>query len=223
MTLIKVKKREKLGKKAKKLREKGFIPGVLYGEGIESTPVEVNIKELREVFEEAGMTSLIDLELEGDAYKVLIHDIARDPVSGEFIHVDFYRPSTKREITAEIPLVFEGEEEVQKASGGNVLREIHEIEVKGLAHQLPKEIKVNLTSLKNFEDRILVKDLEIPEGVKVLRDEEDIVAILVPPSEEELPEEITAEGAEKTEKAEKSEKEEKGSSAGGEKSEKEKA
>jgi large subunit ribosomal protein L25 len=205
MVVLKIKKREKLGKKAKKIREQGLVPGILYGENIAPTPVEVERKALEKAFEEAGTSSLIELQLEGDNYQALIHDIAKDPLSDEIIHVDFYRPSTKKEITAEIPLVFEGEEEVQKASGGNVLREIHELEVKGLAHHLPREIKVDLTVLKNFEDRILVKDLNLPEGVRPLRNGGDIVAILVAPSEEEITEEAAAEetGAEQKEEEKK--------------------
>jgi len=193
MISIKAKKREKLGRKTRHLRERGIIPAVLYGEGVKSTPVEIDGQEFKKVFEEAGMSSLILFELDGESYQVLIHDVSRDPVTGNFLHVDFYRPSTKKEITAEVPLIFEGEEEVQKESGGNVLREIQMIEVKGLAQKLPREIKVDLRVLKNFEDRIQVKDLKMPEGVRILRDKEDIIAILVPPREEEAEQPIEGE------------------------------
>jgi large subunit ribosomal protein L25 len=186
MIKLKAKKRDKLGRKNKQLRKQGILPAVLYGGGVESTPLEINLKEFEKVFREAGTSSLISLDVKGKEYQVLIHEISKDPLTGAFLHVDFYSPSKKKETTVEIPLIFEGIEEVQKESGGNVLKEIQEVEVKGLAYNLPREIKVDVSSLKNFEDRILVKDIKIPEGNTILREKEDIVAILTPPAEEEI-------------------------------------
>jgi large subunit ribosomal protein L25 len=187
MIELKAQIRDKFGKKTNLLRKQGIIPAILYGAGIKNIPLQVDGKEFSRVFQEAGESSLISLEIEGKGKKVqvLIHDIARDPLTGKFLHVDFYHPSIKKEVEAEIPLVFEGEAPAVKDLGGTLVREIQTVEVKGLAQNLPREIKVDVTGLRTFEDRILIKDLEVPEGVKILRDPDEIVALVTPPEKEE--------------------------------------
>ena len=190
MIELKVKIREKFGRKTKELRKKGVIPAVLYGAEIENIPLSVEEKEFNRVFREAGESSLVKLKIEGKKLKnpepeVLIHEIQRDPLTGRIIHIDFYHPSLRKEVEAEIPLVFEGVPKACKDLGGTLVKEIQTIEVRGLARNLPREIKVNTEKLKTFEDRILVSDLKVPEGVKILREPEEIVALVTPPQEEE--------------------------------------
>ena len=189
MSSIKATIREKTGKQNRALREDGVLPAVLYGEAVKSTPVEVSEKDFVRVYTEAGESSLVSLELGSKKYDVLIHQIAKDPLTGSFIHVDFYRPSTKKKVEAEIPLVFEGESIAVKDMDGILVRGVQSLEVKGLAHNLPREIIVNVEALGSFEDRIYVKDLKVPEGVEVRRDKDDIVALVVAPKEEKEEEE----------------------------------
>ena len=123
-------------------------------------------------------------EVEGKNFSVLIHDVYRDPVSEKFLHIDFYHPSAKKQVVVEVPLVFEGKSLAMKDLGGLLLKEIQMIEVKGLAQNLPKEIKVDITKLKTFGDRVLVEDLILLKEVSVLRDKKDIVALVVMPKKE---------------------------------------
>ena len=218
MIELKVKIREKFGRKTKELRKKGVIPAVLYGAEIENIPLSVEEKEFNRVFREAGESSLVKLKIEGKKLKnpepeVLIHEIQRDPLSGRIIHIDFYHPSLRKEVEAEIPLVFEGVPRACKDLGGTLVKEIQTIEVRGLARNLPREIKVNTEKLKTFEDRILVSDLQVPEGVKILREPEEIVALVTPPQEEEkereaIEEEKPIEGEKPEEKGEEAKREE---------------
>lgn len=205
------KKREK--KERKLTRSKDVLPGILYGPKIKNQPVEVNLKEFKKVFEESGESSLISLELEGKKIPVLIHEVQKEPLSDEFIHVDFYQPILNKEVEANVPLVFEGEAPAVKELGGTLFKEFQEVEVKALPQNLPHEIKVNVESLKTFDDEILIKDLILPKGVKILKDPETIVVSVLPPEkvEEELekPIEEKVEEVEKVEeKKEKEEKEE---------------
>jgi len=216
--------REIFGKKTKKLREKKEIPAVLYGPKIKNIPLTVNLEEFNKVFREAGETTLVSLNIEDKAgseksskeekkkFLVLIHDVSYDPISGLPIHVDFYQPILTEEIEAPVPLVFVGESPAVKDLGGTLVKEIQEIEVKALPQNLPHEIKVDISKLKTFEDEILVKDLEIPSGVEVQREPDEIVAIITPPEkvEEELekPAEEEAEALEKKEEREEKEKKE---------------
>ncbi|MDP2362925.1 MAG: 50S ribosomal protein L25, partial [Ignavibacteria bacterium] len=127
---------------------------------------------------------------------VLIHQIAKDPVTGKIIHIDFFHPSSKKTISAEIELVFEGESEAVKSGGGILIKELKEIKVKGLAKDLPKDLIVDVSVLKTLEDRVLVKDLPLPTGIEVFgHHPEDIVAhIALPKQEKEIKAPEPAEG-----------------------------
>jgi large subunit ribosomal protein L25 len=188
MLSLSAKIRKELGKEVKALRKKGILPGVIYGPKIESQPIEVDLKEFEKVFKEAGESSLISLEIGKEKHLVLIHELKRDPLSEKPIHVDFYQPLLEEEIEVKVPLVFKGESEAVKNLGGTLVRNVSELEVKALPQKLPHEIEVSISQLKSFEDNILIKDLKLPEGVKVLRAPEEIIAFVAPPEkiEEEL-------------------------------------
>jgi len=193
--------RKDLGKKVKNLRKKGILPGVLYGPKIETRPLEIDLKEFEKIYKEAGESSLISLEIDKKKSLVLIHEVKSDPLTEKPIHVDFYQPSLEEEVTAEVPLVFEGEAAAVKDLGGTLVKNISEVEVKALPQNLPHEIKVNIDCLKTFEDNILIKDLLIPKEVKILKEPGEIVAAVSPP--EKVEEELEKPIKEKVEEVEK--------------------
>ncbi len=116
-----------------------------------------------------------------------------------------------------IPLIIEGVAPAVKNLGGTLVKNILEIEVKALPQSLPKEIKINVGGLETFEDKVLIKDLQLPAGVKILRNLEEIIARVAPP--EKVEEELKKPIEEKVEEVEKIEKEkkEKGEEEGKEK------
>ena len=194
--------------------EEGFIPGVLYGPGIKNITLKVELKGLEKIYKETGGSSLVFLqsldESKKSKYKVLIHDTQRDPLSGKITHVDFYQPNLKEEVEVVIPLVFEGEPPAVKELGGTFVKNILEVEVKALPENLPHDIKVNVEGLKTFEDVILVKDLQVPKEVKILKDPEEVVVLVTPIKdiEEDLEKPIEEDvGSVETIKREKKEKE----------------
>lgn len=212
MFVLKAQKREVVGKKVKNLRRQGVLPAVLYGPKIKNLSLKINSKEFDNVYKTAGESSLISLEIEDKKFPVLIHGIRKNPLTGEPIHVDFYQPILTEKIEAAVPLVFEGISLAVNDLGGTLVKEIQEIMVKALPQNLPHEIKVNIEKLKTFEDEILVKDLQVPEGVEIQRESDEIVAVITLPEKvkeelgkpiEEKVEEV--EGAEEKEKKEKTE------------------
>ncbi len=213
MLTLSAKIRKELGKKVKVLREKGILPGVLYGPKMKTaTSIEINLKEFEKIYKDAGESSLISLEVDNKKFLVLIHEMDRDPLTNKLLHIDFYQPSLEKEVAVTLPLVFEGEALAVKDSGGTLVKNISEIEVKALPQNLPHEIKVNIENLKTFADNIKILDLKLPEGVKVQRAAGEIVAHVLAPVkvEEELvkPIEEKVEEVEKVEEK-KVEKEEK--------------
>ena len=195
MLSLTAQKRGVLGKKVKKLRQEGILPAVLYGPKIKNLALQLDENDFEKIYQKAGESSLISLKVGKETFLVLIHELQRDPLSGKILHIDFYQPPLKEEIEAKVPLIFEGIAPAVKELGGTLVKNISEVEVKALAQDLPHEIKVDISSLKTFEDHILVKDLPVGERVKILKTPEEIVAQVLPPEkvEEEIEEPIEEE------------------------------
>jgi len=185
------------------------IAAVVYGPDVKNASIELDHTEFKKVLKQAGESSLIELNVEGEKEKrlVLVHEVQKDPVEDYFIHVDFLQPNLKEETEAEVPLVFEGDAPAVKDLGGTLVKNMSEIEVSALPQDLPHEIKVSLEGLKTFEDRILVKDLILPNNVKATANPEEIVALVA--AQENVEEELASEIKENVEDIEKVEKEKK--------------
>lgn len=190
MTILELKseKRTLLGKKVKSLRREGVIPAVVYGGKEEATPIELNQKDFSKVFKNAGETTLVKLFVGAGKFKnVLIHDISRNPVTGEISHVDFYEVNMDEKITANVQLVFIGDAPAVSDLGGVLVKAMQELEVRALPADLPHQIEIDISQLMTFDDNILVKDIKLPKNVEVLENLETSVAtVSMPRSEAEL-------------------------------------
>ena len=184
---IQAEKRNIFGKKLKGAREAGKLPAVLYGKGIESTPLFVDLGDFERVWREAGENTIIELLTPEKKFEVLIYDVAFDPVKGKPIHADFFAIERGRAITAEVPLAFVGTAPAVKERGGNLVKVIHEVEVECLPKDLPHELEADISGLVEIGDKLFIKDITLPEGVKILANPEEVVALV------ELPEEETEE------------------------------
>jgi large subunit ribosomal protein L25 len=182
MFTLKAKLRDEKGRDTQELRVSGSIPAVLYGPGVENKNLSVDSKEFYKLYRQAGKSSLISLEVEGEKNKfmVLVNDFDSNPLDSKVIHVDFYQPDLTKEIETEVPLLFEGESLAVKDLGGTLVKNISEITVKALPADLPREIKVNIAKLATFDDVITVKDLVVGEKVELLKNAEEIVALVTP-------------------------------------------
>lgn len=187
MQELKARLRKELGKKVKALRRAGFLPAVLYGEGVPSCPISVPSKDFEKAYREAGESTLIKLGLEDKPFNVLIYDVKEDVLSGAALHADFYAVRMDKEIRTKIRVEFFGESPAVKNEGGILVKILQEIEVEALPQDLPHELRVDLYGLSLIGSRLLVKDILLPKGVKVLADPEEVVVLVeAPRSEEEL-------------------------------------
>ena len=215
--MINLKAKQRKEEDLTKLRAQGKVPAILYGFKVKNLNLEVDLKEFGKVYKEAGESSLISLDVGGQKEKflVLIYDIQFNALTEKPIHVDFYQPDLKKEVEATVPLIIEGEAPVIKELGGTLIKKISDIEVKALPQDLPREIKVDISNLKTFEDSIVVKDLFVSSKVKILKDPEEVIITVSAPQkvEEELEKPIEEKEPELVKK-EKEEKEEKGEKVG---------
>jgi len=188
-------KREKVGKEiSKKLRKQGKIPAIIYGPGIDPLPIAVNFNEFEKVYNRyKGETVLYLLEVsngETQKYQCILKELQRDPVTDRFIHLDFYAVSTENVIEIEVPLEFVGRP-VGLTKSGILEIFMHELTVECLPTAIPDKIVVDISHL-DLGDSLHVRDIKVPEGVKIKDRPEETVCTVVVEEEEK------AEGAEET-------------------------
>lgn len=175
-TSIKVEARKILGKKVKKLRSEGLVPANIFGKGIKSIAVSVDLKEFQKAFRESGETALLDVKLGSEVYPSLIHNLQRDPKRDFVIHVDFHKVNLKEKITTAVPVVLEGESQVVKSGEGLLLQTINEIEVECLPTDIPAHIVINAEKLTEVGQSVHVKDLKVDrDKVAITNDPEEVV------------------------------------------------
>ncbi|MFO7743676.1 MAG: 50S ribosomal protein L25 [Anaerolineae bacterium] len=185
---LEAKKRSVLGSKVKRLRREGWVPGVMYGHGFEPVPLKFDKYDLRTVLSQVGGSQLINVKVD-DADEVefaLLRDVQRDVITGDLLHVDFYRVMMTETITTEIPLLTTGESPIAERKEGILLHGVSEIEVECLPGDLVDAIEVDLSELTEIGQAISVADLAVPSGVNVLTDPDEMIARLVPLEEVEL-------------------------------------
>ena len=182
MITINAQKRSKTDK-LESLRNNGMVPAVVYGAGVENTPISVQMAEFKKVYKQAGETATIELSLDGKKIPVIIHDLQRHPVKDTAQHVDFLAVDLTQTIEAEIPLLFTGVSNAVKA-GGVLVKVMHEVTVSALPANIPQEIKVDISKLETLEDNVFVKDITLPANVSMVSNLEDVVAAVTPATEE---------------------------------------
>jgi len=172
---LKVEKRTVLGKLVKKLRRDGILPCNIYGKGIESTAVQVPLKEFDAVYKEAGETGLVDVALGEKTIPTLIHNMQKD-FRGNVLHADFFQVNLKEKVKTMVPLEIVGEPKAVLDKVGLLMNILSEIEVEALPADLPENIEVNVEHLANVDDQITVADLKVPAEVTVLTEPEQVIS-----------------------------------------------
>jgi large subunit ribosomal protein L25 len=191
--------REAQGKANKRLRREGIVPGVVYGKGHESVPVQVEAKTFETLYRAAGRTSVVQFRLPGarGATSGFIKSVQRNPLSGNALHVDYLLVNLKEEMEVEVPLVTVGDAPAVMEMGGTLLQNLSSLRIKALPTDIPHQVEVNVSTLASFDLAIHVRDLNLNRDlIHVLADGETLVATVVPPRVEE---EVVAPEAEEVE------------------------
>lgn len=183
MLTLDIAKREKIGK-ASKRREKGSMPAVFYGRKEKSTPVSLSQHVFEKVWKVAGESSVILLKGVGEDKEALIHEVDFHPVSGDPRHVDFYIIEKGKKVTVSVPLEFVGESLAVKELAGILVKVMHELEIEVLPKELPQHIEVNISRLKDFDSRVLVNDIKLPESATPTMPLDEVIALVSEATEE---------------------------------------
>lgn len=183
---LKAEKRDISGKKVQSLRDGGGIPAVVYGPETDNINLTVDYLDFEKVYKEAGESTLIGLKInEMEEMPVLVQTVSYNPVSDKIDHIDFYKIKYGQKLTARVELEFIGEPPAVKEFGGILVKSLTEVEIECLPKNLISKIEVDLTGLKTFDDSIHVKDLIVPDTIKILTGKDDIIASVSQPRIEE--------------------------------------
>ncbi len=176
-----LRKKEETGKKfANKLRNNGLIPAVVYKAGQETISIALKAKDFIKVLHtSAGTNVIIELKIPDAAAKaqsktVLIKEIQYHPYKDNVLHVDFNQIALDELIKVKVPIAVKGEAIGVTRDAGILERIIWEVEIECLPTQIPEKIEIDVTDLEINHTKT-IKQLNIPSGIKVLVDPEQIV------------------------------------------------
>ena len=193
--------RENLGtRNVRRSREKGEIPGVVYGEGKPTEHVTLNVRDFNRLAKE-GTGKLIELKVQkgkkAEKNHVLLKDTQYHPVKGNVLHVDFLRVNMDHPVTVKVPIILANDEKKTR-SGAIIEFLLHELEVSCLPSNIPDRIQLEVADLPTG-GKIQVKDLKLDEGVKAVTALGETIVQAVAPTvaaEPETTEEAEAAGPE---------------------------
>lgn len=199
MQTLKLLPREVTGKKVKQLRLNGITPVHLYGGAEDSAALQVQSSDLRRLLLNVGGNVPITIEVEGTEGEDIcfVREVQRHPVSDEVIHVDFLRVDTDQKVTAEVPIILDGEAPAVRNLGGTLAQPMQSLSVEAFPLDMPASLHVSISSLEGFEDAVRISDLVLGEGVATSVAPSEMIARVMQPrleEEEETEEELLEEG-----------------------------
>jgi large subunit ribosomal protein L25 len=175
---LEVERREATGKEiAKKLRRDGRVPAVVYGGHREPVAISVDRKAVSELIQKSdhGIRSVFLLKMAGTDQQrhAMIKDVTINPISRKMMHIDFIRVVMDELVRVTVPVHVNGTA-IGVKEGGLLDFQVRELHVECLPNAIPDSVEVDVTPL-GAHDYFRVKDLQLPEGVKVLDDPERVV------------------------------------------------
>jgi large subunit ribosomal protein L25 len=181
---LKAQKRTLVGRNAvKRIREKGLVPGVIYGSNQQPMPLEVDGRQLSTVLAHASSEHiLVELEIvngdQGTNKLVLIQEVQHHPLKRDLVHVDFHAVSATEKITSAVPIETTGEALGVRTFGGLLEHSLRTLEVQCYPQDLPGIVQIDVTNL-NIGETLHVRDLQLPAGVEAITDEDLTVVSVV--------------------------------------------
>ncbi len=190
---LEAQKRTIKGKEVAVLRKEGLLPAAIFGiKG--NLNISLNKKVFLKIFEKSQYTSIIEIKLKDETHNVLTSEIQVHPVTNEVLNVTFHEVSLTEKVNTDVPIELIGEAPAIKTYNGILIHSIQEIEIEALPKNIPQSIDIDISGLIDIGDSILVKDIQLPEGVELVSKEEDDLDVAIvtisPPTEESVEEDV---------------------------------
>lgn len=166
---------------ARKLRQSGQVPAVIYGHGREPQSLAINTRDVERLLAGiAAASTVIELDLDGRTARTLIREIQRHPFKRHIVHIDFQELVAGEKVTVSVPLHFVGTAEGVRNSGGILEETMHQVHVRVDPVAIPSYIEVDVTPL-TIGHSIHIRELALPEGVTVLDEPGATVCVCTAP------------------------------------------
>ncbi len=188
---LEIRRREQTGTTyARKLRQAGRVPGIIYShEDAATVPFSVGYHDLE--VELLRGRRVLSLSLEGQTQSYLIKELQYNHLGNEYEHIDLASVKMDEKVTLKVAIELKGTPKA--AAEGRVLEQVlNEVEIECLASDIPNVIRVTVTNLEESES-LTVGDLDLPDGVKAMQDATDVVATFRTVAEEAEPTETAEE------------------------------
>jgi len=198
--VIKATKRDVSGRQVKALRREGQLPAVIYGKHTEPINISLDAHSASLALAKLSSSAIVTLDVEGKEYPVLVREKQRDFIKNRLLHVDFLAVSLTEKIRAYVTLRFKGVSAAVKDFNAILVHNLEQFHVECLPTELPEYIEVDVSRLARPGEGLRVKDISVAGNIRVLEDEEVMVAVATASKiEEALPK---AEGEEEVSEAE---------------------
>ena len=188
--VLKASQRTVLGKQVKAIRRDGKLPAVLYGRHLEPISIVMDLRETSKSLMGLAPSALVTLDVDGTQHRALVREKQRNKLSGTLLHVDFLAVSMTEKLRAHVYIEFTGVASAIKDFDGVLVTGMDEVEVECLPQDLPERMYVDISGLAKIGDGIYVRNLAVPEGVKILEEPDTMVALIAAQAaveEEEVP------------------------------------
>ena len=161
-----------------KFREDGFVPGVLYGDGIaDSNLVKFEAAALKKIIALHGSNAKVWVKFNNKKKSGFIKEVQKNPLSGSVIHIDVQIVSKDQELKLQIPIVFKGEDELkQKQLQLQVYKS--QITVIGKIAMMIDAIYVDVSE-KQLGETITLNNLDLDKQLKVSEQEDTVFGIII--------------------------------------------
>jgi large subunit ribosomal protein L25 len=184
--ILKASRRNVLGKQVKAIRREGRLPAVIYGHHIDPISIELDLRDASKSLTGLAPSALVTVDVEGNSHKALVREKQRNKITGILLHVDFLAVSMKEKLRSQVYMEIVGISPAIKDFSGVLVTGSDEVEVECLPQDLPERIMVDVSGLLKIGDGIYVRDLAVPEGVKILEDPDTMVALITAQAAEEV-------------------------------------
>ncbi|HEY0929443.1 MAG TPA: 50S ribosomal protein L25/general stress protein Ctc [Gemmatimonas sp.] len=170
---------------ARKIRQAGSIPSVIYGHGREPQSLTTNARETERLIKSIAVSStVIELNIDGKTSRTLIREIQRHPFKRTILHIDFQELVAGETVSVKCPIVYVGTPEGVRLEGGILDQIMHELHIQVDPASIPNHIDVDISGVK-LGKSLHVSDLKLPAGIKVLDDAGATVCVVQPPKVQE--------------------------------------
>lgn len=193
--VLKAVRRDVTGKQVKAMRREGQLPAVIYGRHLEPIAISLEAHAAGLALGKLTSSSLVMIDLDGKEYPALVRERQRNYIKGNLTHVDFLAVDLTEKIRATVRLDFVGVSIAVKDYNGVLVKNIEKLEVECLPTDLPERISVDISALKAIGNGIRVRDLALSENIRILNDEDEMIAVATAAKEEAADPAAAAAGA----------------------------